>query len=192
MNSNAQRDRSFERLRAFAHALAHSLRTPLSVIANDLAYFKSTSKSDEFDRGIRRCRELSEQLSYVCSFFIERASDAKPDLGQQVGALYEQRETPAKVSPFVIALGVILDHTLEAPVAFQTATPDLVVILGKLKAGVESWDQSIVYYGFTDLLIERFGQEIIEAPLFDSLIAMEGISTKISALDRSIKIELQR
>ncbi len=45
-----------------AHALAHRIRTPLSVISNDLHYFKSLLPSGEVDRSLERAREIDKIL----------------------------------------------------------------------------------------------------------------------------------
>jgi|GEM_PF-2400837 len=46
-------------------ALSHTVRTPLSVVQNDLSYFasvKSALPPEEYTRGIERCRQISELL----------------------------------------------------------------------------------------------------------------------------------
>ena len=52
-------------LQAIMRALSHSVRTPLSVVQNDLSYFstvKDPLPPSEFARGIERCRQISELL----------------------------------------------------------------------------------------------------------------------------------
>ena len=46
-----------------ARSLSHRLRTPLSVISNDLTYFQSLLPPHECARGISRCREISAVLT---------------------------------------------------------------------------------------------------------------------------------
>lgn len=40
--------------------LSHKIRTPLSVISNDLNYFKNLIDPNECERGILKCRQISE------------------------------------------------------------------------------------------------------------------------------------
>ncbi len=61
-------NQAFLILSTFARSLAHKLRTPLSVISNDLYYFKSLLPTAECDRSIERCRQLSDILSEHTSF----------------------------------------------------------------------------------------------------------------------------
>jgi hypothetical protein len=53
---------SWDLLSAFCHALAHQLRTPLSVISNDLAYFKSILPAGETERSAKRLNEVTGLL----------------------------------------------------------------------------------------------------------------------------------
>ena len=191
MKSEGQRDRSFERLRALTQALAHRFRTPLSVISNDLTYFKSSFKSEEFDRGIRRCRELSELLSYICGFFVERDDTYKIDLGSELKSLIGPANARLSANHFRVALANMFEVLFESSV-IEEAAIDRVVLVGQLKASVVDSEHGGVYEGFTELFFERLGQDIIDAPLFDSLIAADEIAAKISLQPHSIKIELCR
>ena len=192
MTSESDRDRSFERLRALTQALAHRFRTPLSVISNDLTFCKSTFKSEEFDRSIRRCKELSEQLSYIASFFAERDDGAKIDLGHEAGCLSGPASARLSANPFRVALATMLDALIEGLPQVEVAQPDRTILSGTRKPSVGNPNQLLVYDGFTSLFFDGLGQDIIDAPLFDTLITDQRISTKISLLAESIKIELWR
>jgi len=50
-------------LRAYSQALSHQLRSPLSVISNDLNYFKKKEQCLDYDRALRKCAEISDLLS---------------------------------------------------------------------------------------------------------------------------------
>ena len=192
MKSAGAHDRSFERLRALTQALAHRFRTPLSVISNDLTYFKSTFKSEDFDRGIRRCKELSEQLSYICSFFSECDAPQKIDLGSEVNFLLGKASERLSSSPFRIALSTMLDMLFESAALSEIATFDRVILSGKCQPSLNASAQAKVYDSFTELFFEGLGQDLIDAPLFDTLISAQGICAEINLQPQSIKIELVR
>jgi len=50
---------------ALVRALSHQIRTPLSVISNELSYFKTLLPADECNRSLERCRGISEILSEI-------------------------------------------------------------------------------------------------------------------------------
>ncbi|RMG41302.1 MAG: hypothetical protein D6719_08805 [Candidatus Dadabacteria bacterium] len=52
-------------LRNFITSLAHNLRTPLSVISNELAYIQSVLKEHDCEAAIRKCKQISASLSAV-------------------------------------------------------------------------------------------------------------------------------
>lgn len=52
--------------RVLLKVLSHKVRTPLSVVMNDLSYYSSLLPAEECDRPLRRCREIADLLSY-CS-----------------------------------------------------------------------------------------------------------------------------
>lgn len=47
-------------LLSLMRAISHQIRTPLSVISNDLVYFKSLIDPAECERGISKCRQISD------------------------------------------------------------------------------------------------------------------------------------
>jgi len=49
-------------LSAFIGALVHTLRTPLSVVSNELEYLKGLVPEGECERAIKRCQEISVTL----------------------------------------------------------------------------------------------------------------------------------
>jgi signal transduction histidine kinase len=49
--------------------LTHQLRTPLAVVANDLAYLQHTTKDPNLERPLRRTKEISELLA-TTQFFL--------------------------------------------------------------------------------------------------------------------------
>jgi hypothetical protein len=56
---------SLEILSALSHALSHQIRTPLSVISNDLFYLQSLVPEGECARALKRCQEISAVLQSV-------------------------------------------------------------------------------------------------------------------------------
>lgn len=60
MNNVAQNLVPLELMTSLVRVLSHQIRTPLSVISNDLTYFKSLISPDECQRGIDKCRQISD------------------------------------------------------------------------------------------------------------------------------------
>lgn len=56
-------DQSYLLLSDFIQELSHALRTPLSVIANDLEYLSSVAGEQETKRALGRCRQIAEVLT---------------------------------------------------------------------------------------------------------------------------------
>ncbi len=53
-------------LSAFVRAIAHKVRTPLSVITNDLSYLQTLVPPNECDRSLERSREIANLLRRLC------------------------------------------------------------------------------------------------------------------------------
>lgn len=53
---------SLDLLSAFLRALSHKIRTPLSVISNDLTYFQTLVPNEDFSRAIGKVQDISEIL----------------------------------------------------------------------------------------------------------------------------------
>ena len=58
---------SLPQLYCFIRALSHKIRTPLSVIQNELTYFKSKLAEEEFDRAFSACKNINELLKKASS-----------------------------------------------------------------------------------------------------------------------------
>ena len=54
------RTRALDLLLTLMQTLSHQVRTPLSVISNDLTFFQSIIEPSECERGILRCRQISD------------------------------------------------------------------------------------------------------------------------------------
>jgi len=50
-------------LETFISTFSHQIRTPLSVVWNDLQYWKKSLDLNEADRALARCKEITEMLS---------------------------------------------------------------------------------------------------------------------------------
>lgn len=49
-------------LNAYYKALSHQIRGPLSVISNELQYFQSSGKKDEYAKCLEKCKHIAEIL----------------------------------------------------------------------------------------------------------------------------------
>src|SRR4051812_47237557 len=63
MSDNAQR--YIQLLAAFSRALGHQLRTPLSVISNELAYLGSAHPGEDISRAVERCKSITGILQNI-------------------------------------------------------------------------------------------------------------------------------
>lgn len=187
MIASDSRSRSFERFRAFTQALAHRLRTPLSVISNDLVFYKSNFKSEEFDRDIRRCKELSDLLSYVASFFVERQTNEELNLAKQ----FEQ-SNQLPISPYQTALTNIYAVLFDDIPVTEVTPQNGVVISAKAKSEVAKAFGKSSFDSFTALIFDTIGRDVIDAPIIDTVNEAERISVKISCIQDILKIELWR
>lgn len=66
-----------ELVTALLQALAHKIRTPLSVISNDLNYFATLIDPDECSRSKRRCHEIDQILRDVVT--CSKAASQRPN-----------------------------------------------------------------------------------------------------------------
>ena len=57
----------FDLINAFTRALSHRIRTPLSVISNDLFCFQSRLGQEECSRSVARCRDIASVLTDACA-----------------------------------------------------------------------------------------------------------------------------
>lgn len=58
-------------LAAFSRALSHQMRTPLSVISNDLFYLQTLVAPEECQRSLERCKSISDILARSCELDTE-------------------------------------------------------------------------------------------------------------------------
>jgi hypothetical protein len=79
---------------ALARGLSHRLRTPLSIISNDLSYLRTLVPSGECDRALTRCREIAEILREI-------SEGARLEGARQaftIGALLEELRPETQIS----------------------------------------------------------------------------------------------
>ncbi len=62
MSENTKDTLALNLLSSLVRALSHQIRTPLSVISNDLSYFKNLLPEGECQRSLERCKEISNIL----------------------------------------------------------------------------------------------------------------------------------
>jgi len=117
----------------FIDALCHKIRTPLSVISNDLSFFETLLGSAEIDRSIRRVEEIKSILS-DCSQVLKispRTRTLKETLATFVSeqTLAELDETADKKIEYSSELEtslVLLYHALNEKKEFEEARRSLI------------------------------------------------------------------
>jgi signal transduction histidine kinase len=69
-NTSSTDSRPLLLITSLIRALAHKIRTPLSVVVNDLEYLKAVSACDDYERILRRARDIADvlrQCTEACS-----------------------------------------------------------------------------------------------------------------------------
>lgn len=107
---------------SFLHGFSHTIRTPLSVINNDLAYFETLVGAAECTRSQRRCREIAELLDTIhISHIGEPKRISINSLIQTLNA-HGIPVPPAKPNRLVLCYPDTLTHGLRLLVCFLRET----------------------------------------------------------------------
>ena len=184
----------------FLKGLAHKLRTPLSVVSNDLSYYKTLLPDEDLSRSISRCREVSDILklanSIVSSGNVSRGNvwevltevfgdrDSFRVEGQEsLEFEFSKRALEAASRELLLLLesdfvlsGLVLQKT-ERKLLFQ----------GESKQGAEP--ASAEYKRLTDYFCIACGRDSFTAPLIDSVFLRYGIELELS-ISQKLKLEL--
>lgn len=109
---NPSEQRPLFLLRSFASALAHQVRTHLSIISNDLFFLQTLVQPGETARAIERCGQISELLKPAIDL-AQAAGKAVPlSLGTEVKAAFPDAEI-AEATSQVLAVPEQLRQLLQ-------------------------------------------------------------------------------
>lgn len=86
-------------LQNFCSGLSHSLRTPLSVLKNDLLYFEKKLGAQEVERSKRRCQELVDTIDSLLSLstFEPEEVPVTEVLGENLQSLIDTTDAPRMI-----------------------------------------------------------------------------------------------
>jgi len=196
------RARELQTLSAFARALVHRLRTPLSVISNDLQYLRSLIPADEPFAAPERCRQVSDLLGDALAL-LERPpvlttlplrrlvtglglaeAPARSIRGDEVllpRAFRLTREMLGRIggeeaSPVEVTLSVAGESVA---VRFTARLPAL---LAPLRVGHLS--------SLTELCCHMLDLDSYEAPAIDAVIGACGGAMRVDVAERVIEAEI--
>lgn len=187
-------------LEGFARVLSHKLRTPLSVIQNDLSYLQSIVPEGECRRSLDKCRQIVDLLRDSTPSKITECPKSEVDIVEVISGF-------TSVFPFLRTQGSPRSRKGSAPI-LHDAFEKLFTIVKKIlpeKAECEVLiEENRVCLTFpvnaaceitessassiTAFFCLIAGLDFIEAPLCDALFAADGWEAMVSANHTSIQI----
>ena len=181
-------------LAAFANGLSHKMRTPLSVISNDLSYFETKIDPSECERSKRRCRELSEllkelslsnietQTSLDCQILVETLTT------RGAGVAGSPSCTLTSLGDSLLHAFVLLDEFLAElddgrRYSFSLKGSTLSI---SVPVGTEPPADTIQTATLTEYLQEKIGVNSHIPPYVETIFLAHGIKTKLNANKNSV------
>ncbi len=186
-------------LEGFARVLSHKLRTPLSVIQNDLTYIQTLVAEGECRRSLYKCRQIVDLLREISPPRIIECPKSEFELHDMISGL-------GTAFSFVRLSGTGSGKNC-APV-LREAFEKLLTIVKKILPGnavceirIERNKVALAFpvnaaceiaestaSSVTGFFCLAAGLDFIEAPLCDALFAAEGWETTVKANGASIDI----
>lgn len=194
-------------IQALVGALSHKLRTPLSVVQNDLSYLATVFAPEEFVRPIERCKQISQVLGASRVPKIEplntEALSPLDVVGQQGWELESELDRAILVSVNRAALTYVTKQWLNL---FQSVDVQSSGYLGpmrvsqfegsflmgascKVSRDVISNDETYSY--FIEPFYNLMNLDSIEAPLIDAVVAACGWRVELSINQNLITANLR-
>ncbi|MCB0309662.1 MAG: hypothetical protein KDD42_00420 [Bdellovibrionales bacterium] len=195
-NSKApvERGAALSLISVLLNSLAHRLRTPLSVITNELSYLSNIEPQHDLSASQGKCRELAETLKEICSLSeaeLHRRELTLEEMVSRIEKVARARGLTAevKISGEDLQSGVTLD-----PDRFQALLERLIAVMErpagaaakmilarkeqqfKLKlefpGKLPNQDQACLIT-LTEYLLVAGGADLFWGPIVDSIIAAE-------------------
>lgn len=175
-----------EILTAFTKALSHKIRTPLSVISNELHYLGTKVSKEEIERANSQCKKISDILSAASliegDLSFERFNTS--ELLKSSTSNFELKGDKEKL----LKVFHLLAQTL-GPIAEEKAFLEgKEIVISYKPSGSNYVDTTISYDTLSALVLENLNIDSIAPPLFDTIILSHG--WKISSKIASGKIEI--
>ncbi len=185
---------SYEAFSVFIRALNHALRTPLSVIFNDLNYLSSVSGAGSLP-ALNRCREMSTLLTRLQPPGLFQAeSMSLAVLLEELRLPAPAPEQPAMIRVCLSALRYCLEliHLLlpqsEASALADWQARRLALIFKTGLSPAPGWESAA---GFTSYFCSVCSLDSCLPPLIDAVLDSHGASTVLTANPAiTIRVEL--
>ena len=185
-----------ELVAAFGRALAHKLRTPLSVITNDLSFLQTQLAPGECARSLERSREIAELLRRVCDGNDGVLKVEECALGELLPRSWKVSGVVSRVrvdSVKMIRAFALLDECLATLTRGQidvgeigsSSAPSLRLVLA-VEDSTRARISSKEFQCFTSLMNECLGRDLIFPPLVDALLLAHKCGISIGIVDRKL------
>jgi hypothetical protein len=162
---------------AFARALTHKIRTPLSVLSNDLFYFRSVLDAEEVEGSLVKAQSIADLLTSLSRF--DRSSEQEhfniSELLLEFGPLPPCMRTGDR-EEFRLLIATIPEALREAgivdirPSIQDSGTTISLIYTCSLTASLKALPQLSQYCSLTELLFYGMGCDATLAPFIDALM----------------------
>ena len=194
-------------LQGFARVLGHKIRTPLSVIQNDLSYFQAFLPDNECKRSLEKCAVICDLLKEACPGNVEDLISEDLDLAALLCSFQEsfsflllddRRKIQASLvanaellhlafrSLFSILKRIIPEGTGCSVVIDDREDIESLQISVSFPLRPESEIEASSSSSLSDFFCLKAGCDFLEAPLCDALFWSHGFSEEVSLNKGSI------
>jgi len=187
-------NRSLSLLGSFVQALAHDLRTPLSVIANDLTYLQHKYPKDEIDRTLGQVERVAALLKKAVGLS-DAALQCEPvslrELLRRADLSFEAFAADSTVMVDVERTIAALQELLKFIEAWSGGK--MTIGAGNREIRFSNFffaDSKGDYSSLTSFFCKALNNNNLTAPLVDALLEAQGIDVVINSGDNfSLKLE---
>lgn len=183
-------------LGSLVRSLSHELRSPLSVLVNDLTYLKSRYPAEHVDRTLAHVDKISELLKKACKIGDGTLELQSWSIKEILAAAGFETSKCGEISVLVDLkttvlalrwLGELLDSlSNEAKTEVQIA-PGILEFCKPISAAGKGQFSSL-----TSFCSEALRKDLLIAPLIDAIFEAQLIELKISSGDKlTVKLELK-
>ena len=183
---------------ALVRALGHQIRTPLSVIQNDLSYLATIAPAEECRRGLDRCRRIADILKAAMLSGGTRFEQGECDLlalareHQYSSTLGEARcrGDREKLAYIVQSLPSIVASLAGTVAAAELSREDRCIALSARATNAAESPRNGDYVSLTELSLDGFKRDLIESVLVDAIVWSHGGSVRTRVANTAIQCHL--
>ncbi|NMC62950.1 MAG: hypothetical protein GYA55_07250 [SAR324 cluster bacterium] len=204
---------SYHMLQGFMLVLNHKLRSPLSIIQNDLSFLETTLNNNECKRSLDKCSLISSILKEACPSSVDSKSISQIDLKTFLKSIFnahpfisvkDKDNFPCFVSTYTellklafLQLASVLKRIMpeNIPCIFEIERVDnhepLVKLSIKAPLRSESEIEASFASSLTDFFCIKAGCDFIEIPLCDCIFWANGFKEELNLKkDAELGIEI--